>query len=83
MDKRHDTPNGMMIKKLCERAFHRFKEIEYQQLAVISVGHIYNLRKSQQYRKHRHYFEKTNSKKGVKIGELRNHETMDIQALSG
>ena len=22
MDKRHDTPNGFMVKKLCERAFH-------------------------------------------------------------
>ncbi len=69
MDKRHDTPNGMMVKKLCERAFHRFKEVEYKQLAAISVGHIYNLRKSKQYQKHRNHFEKTKSKKGVNIGE--------------
>ena len=38
MDKRHDTPCGHAIKKLCERAYDVFNEKEYERLSVISVG---------------------------------------------
>jgi len=69
LDKRHDTPNGMMIKKLCERAYHQFNEKEYERLSSISVAHIYNLRKSNCYQKERRNFEKTKSQKGSTIGE--------------
>lgn len=70
MDQRHNTPNGMMVKKLCERAYHRFNELEYERLSTISVAHIYNLRKTFTYKNVRHHYEKTKSAK-VSIGERR------------
>lgn len=71
LDKRHDTPNGCMVKKLCERAYHEFGDLSYVRLSAISVAHIYNLRKSSGYKKIRIHYEKTKSKKGVHIGERR------------
>jgi len=71
MDKRHDTPNGFMVKKLCERAFNEFNEIDYERLSRISMSHIYNLRKSSAYKNQRHNYEKTKSNKCVHIGERR------------
>ncbi len=71
LDQRHDTPNGLMVKKLCERAHHQFNDQDYNRLANISVSHIYNLRKSFGYNKIRCHFEKTKSQKGVHIGERR------------
>jgi transposase InsO family protein len=60
-----------MVKKLCERAYNEFNEEEYERLSKISVSHIYNLRKTSDYKQHRCNFEKTKSQKGVKIGERR------------
>ena len=71
LDQRHETPNGFMVKKLCERAHESFKEKGYERLAGISVAHIYNLRKSTSYKKQRVFYEKTKSPKGVLIGERR------------
>ena len=72
LDKQHNTPNGLMVKKLFERAFHVFKESQYKRLAYISVSHIYNLRKSASYKKRRYHFEKTKSKKkAAHIGQRR------------
>lgn len=72
LDKRHNTPNGIMIKKLCERAYNHFAEQGYQRLADISVSHIYNLRNSSQYKNQRYHFEKTKSSpKAAYIGERR------------
>lgn len=71
LDQRHDTPNGFMVKKLCERAYHDFDELAYERLSHISVSHIYNLRSSPDYKKNRCHYEKTKSPKGVYIGERR------------
>ena len=49
MDERHDTPCGPAVKKLCERAYEVFGQVEYAVLASISVSHLYNLRKSSSY----------------------------------
>ena len=59
MDERHNTPNGLTLKKLCERAYEVFGQAEYARLAGISVSHLYNLRQSQTYRRQRHTVEKT------------------------
>ena len=59
MDERHNTPNGLTLKKLCERAYAVFGQAEYERLAGISVPHLYNLRQSQTYRRQRHTIEKT------------------------
>jgi len=74
LDKRHDAPNGLMVKKLCERAYHKFNDNAYVRLSHISVSHIYNIRKSSGYKKHRVYYEKTKSFKGIHIGERRKPE---------
>lgn len=71
LDQRHDTPNGFMVKKLCERAYREFDDLAYERLAYISVSHIYNLRNSASYKKHRCHYEKTKSPKGVHMGERR------------
>lgn len=71
LDQRHDTPNGLMVKKLCERAYQQFNELAYQRLSNISVAHIDNLRKSNGDKKIRCHFDKTKSKKGVHMGERR------------
>lgn len=70
MDERYDNPCGNTIKKLCERAHQIFGEMEYKSLSLISVSHIYNLRKSKTYTKVRRHFEKTKPKKSS-IGERR------------
>ena len=71
LDQRHGTPNGFMVKKLCERAYQCFDDMAYERLSYISVSHIYNLRKSLGYKKHRYHYEKTKSTKGIHIGERR------------
>ena len=71
LDQRHDTPNGFMAKKLCERAYHEFKDLDYERLSKISVSHIYNLRRSLGYKKLRCHYEKTKSPKGTHIDQRR------------
>ena len=63
-------PSGPAIKKFCERACQLFGEAEYQRLATISIGHLYNLRKSQGYRRQRRSVEKTRPTRS-NIGERR------------
>ena len=70
MDERHDTPSGPAIKKLCERAYQIFGEAEYQHLATILIGHLYNLRKSTGSLRQRRSVEKTRPTRS-NIGERR------------
>lgn len=70
MDERHNTPNGLALKKLCERAYEVFGQAEYERLAGISVSHLYNLRQSETYRRQRHTVEKTRPV-SLPIGERR------------
>ena len=65
IDERHDRPCGQTIKVLCQRAVDLFDEKEYENLANISVSHIYNLRASKTYKNKRIHFEKTQSKKST------------------
>lgn len=71
LDQRHDTPNGLMVKKICERAYLEFDDLAYERLSHISVSHIYNLRQSPAYRNQRCHYEKTKSRKENQIGERR------------
>ena len=59
MDERHNQPSGPVLKKLCERAYERFGQFEYQRLARISVSHLYNLRRSRTYQRRRCVLTKT------------------------
>lgn len=68
LDERHNTLSGPATKKLCERAYKLFKQVQYQRLAGISVAHLYNLRKSKSYLRQRYTLEKTRPKAAL-IGE--------------
>ena len=70
MDERYGTPSGAVIKKLCERAITVFFQDDYENLAKISVSHLYNLRDSKTYKKQRRTFNKTQVRQ-VTIGERR------------
>ncbi len=70
MDERHGQPSGAVLKKLCERAYRRFGQSAYQQLANISVSHLYNLRQSKTYQRQRCTLTKTRSK-AAPIGQRR------------
>ena len=70
LDKLHGTLSGPATRKLCERAYHIFKQEEYRNLSEISVSHLYNLRHSAGYLRTRREFTKTRST-NVKIGERR------------
>ncbi len=70
MDERHGQPSGPVLKKLCERAYQRFGQSEYQQLAAISVSHLYNLRVSKTYQRQRCTLTKTRPK-AASIGQRR------------
>ena len=70
MDERHNTPNGLAMKKLCERAYWVLGQAGFERLAGISVSHLYNLRRSQAYLQQRTTLEKTRPKPSV-IGEWR------------
>ena len=62
MDERHGQPSGAVLKKLCERAYTRFGQPKYRQLANISVSHLYNLRASKTYQRQRCTLTKTRPK---------------------
>ena len=66
----HGRPSGPTVKKLCERAFEIHGQGEYKRLAGISVPHIYNLRRTDTYRRIHAHFEKTRPK-ASSIGERR------------
>jgi hypothetical protein len=59
LDSLHDTLSGPATKVLARRAHGRFGDARYARLAEISVSHLYNLRASAGYRKHRLVWQKT------------------------
>jgi len=71
IDELHETPCGHAIKKIAERSFEVHGESQYENLAKISVSHLYNLRDSSTYKNQRRYFEKTKPTRQIAIGERR------------
>jgi len=69
-DELHDFPNGVMIKKILGRMFKEYRDSLYKNISNISVGHIYNLRKSVHYQRLTKKYEKTKPRV-VNIGERR------------
>ena len=63
IDRLHDTPNGLAVKKLLERAWRVYDDERYCRVAGISVSHIYNLRQSKGYLRRRGEHRKTRSRK--------------------
>ena len=69
-DEAHQTLSGPTTKKLFERAYQVYGDNAYERLALISVSHLYNLRKGDFYQRQRRHFTKT-QKSAVSIGERR------------
>jgi transposase InsO family protein len=69
-DEAHQTLSGPSTKKLFERAYKVYGDKAYEQLALISVSHLYNLRKGNFYQRQRRHFSKT-QRTSVSIGERR------------
>jgi transposase InsO family protein len=69
-DSLHGTLSGPATRHLMARALDVFGDARYERLAMISVGHLYNLRKRQGYIDRRRVFTKTRPT-GIAIGERR------------
>jgi transposase InsO family protein len=69
-DTLHGTLSGLATKKLMERACHVFGDTRYERLAIISVAHLYNLRKRTGYLRQRQVWTKTRPAT-IPIGERR------------
>lgn len=70
VDQAHGTLSGPATQKILYREFYEYGDKRYGRLAAISVPHIYNLRKSQAYRKRRIAYQKTRPVQ-IAIGERR------------
>jgi transposase InsO family protein len=70
IDTLHGTLSGPATKKLMERACHVFGDARYERLALISVAHLYNLRKQTGYTRRRQHWTKTRPV-AIPIGQRR------------
>ena len=70
IDALHGTLSGPATKKLMERACHVFGDARYERLALISVAHLYNLRKQTGYTRRRLHWTKTRPV-AIPIGQRR------------
>ena len=69
-DTLHGTLSGPATKKLMERACGVFGDLRYERLALISVAHLYNLRKQAGYTRRRQHWTKTRPV-SIPIGQRR------------
>ncbi len=69
-DAAHEDLSGPALCHILRREFEAFGNRQYQRLAGLSVSHLYNLRNSPAYRKHRVRFQHTEASH-VSIGERR------------
>ena len=69
-DSLHGTLSGLATKKVMERAFDVFGDVDYERLATLSVAHLYNLRRRTGYERHRQVWTKTRPVT-IPIGERR------------
>jgi transposase InsO family protein len=70
VDEAHETLSGPATRRILQREFHEYGKSEFQRLAGISNGHLYNLRRSSRYRQRLRSFAKTRPSP-VSIGERR------------
>jgi transposase InsO family protein len=70
VDEAHDALSGPATRRILEREFHQYGKPEFERLAAISNGHLYNLRRHPHYRQRRQSYHKTRPNM-VPIGEPR------------
>ncbi|MDA2922032.1 integrase [Patescibacteria group bacterium AH-259-L07] len=71
----HDCIAGPATKKIVEREYMVYGKKAYHRLKNISVSHIYNLRKTRQYRSQTMIFKKTKAVKAPDIGVQQKPQT--------
>lgn len=62
--------NGKALKKVCSDMYHIYGDIRFERLSHISVGHLYNFKKTRVYQSRALHYTKT-SPTAVPIGERR------------
>jgi transposase InsO family protein len=70
VDEAHETLSGPATRRILEREFRQYGKAEFERLAAISNGHLYNLRRTPRYRQRRRNYQKTRPSP-VTIGERR------------
>ena len=70
VDEANNTLSGPATRRILQREYQQYGKPEYQRLAVLSVAHLYNLRRHQRYRERRLTYDKTKPT-AVAIGERR------------
>jgi transposase InsO family protein len=70
VDEAHEGLSGPATRRILEREFREYGKAEFERLAGISNGHLYNLRRHSRYRRERKNYEKTRPSP-VAIGERR------------
>jgi len=70
VDEAHESLSGPATRRILEREFREYGKPEFQRLAAISNGHLYNLRRSSRYRQRLQNYQKTRPTP-VTIGERR------------
>jgi hypothetical protein len=68
VDEAHESLSGPATRRILEREFRVHGKAEFERLAAISNGHLYNLRRHPRYRQGRTKYEKTRPTP-VAIGE--------------
>ena len=68
VDEAHERLSGPTTRHILKREFEVYGKAEFERLAALSNGHLYNLRQSQGYRLRLHQYEKTRPT-AVQIGE--------------
>jgi hypothetical protein len=72
-DKAHSRLSGPATKRILQREYEIFGKKEFENIESISVSHVYNLRKTNQYQSNTRFFQKTQPVK-TNIGERRKLE---------
>ena len=70
VDEAHESLSGPATRRILQREFQEYGKAEFQRLAAISNGHLYNLRRNPRYRQQRKNYHKTRPS-AVAIGERR------------
>ena len=70
VDEAHESLSGPATRRILQREFQVYGKAEFQRLAAISNGHLYNLRGNPRYRQQRKNYQKTRPS-AVAIGERR------------
>ena len=70
VDEAHETLSGPATRRILQRELREYGKSEFQRLAQISNGHLYNLRRNPRYRQQRKNYQKTRPS-AVAIGERR------------